>query len=74
MADVPFSGALSSEIDAAVLLDDALAEREADAGAAGLGGEEHLEHARQDVGRDRRSAVVQAAAPLTVREHARRAA
>ena len=40
---------------AAVLLDDALAEREADAGAARLGGEEDLEHARQDVGRDGRA-------------------
>src|SRR5829696_6449212 len=54
-----------------VLVDDALAEGEADAGAARLRGEEDLEDAREHLGRDRGAGVVEAAAPGAVGEQRR---
>src|SRR5206468_10258270 len=57
---------------ASVFLHNALTEREADAGATGLGGEEDLEYAWQHVGGDRRPAVVESASPHPVRKDAGR--
>src|SRR4051812_23790869 len=53
----------------AVIVEDALAERESYPRAAWLRREEQLEHARQEIGRDRRSVILQAGGARPPRPH-----